>query len=152
MPKQTSTDAAPRLDAFLLHRQGALIDGAITRWRWPLPIGATTVLARTEGHRLFLAVNDGPETAFGIVPKRGTTGSSYAFLRCTCERSTPYPSTRFLYILKDRVACRLCHELDYPSRIPPWNTSRRQFHRARAQLIALELEARKGFKSVRRVP
>jgi len=132
-----ATNAVPRLDVFMLHRSGALTSGAVTRWQWPLPTMIITVTARAEGHRLFLQLNDGPEIAYGIIYRPGTTGSSYPFLGCTCERSA-----RFLYIHENRIACRRCHDLGYASRTPQRrNTTLRQISRLRIQLIQLEAKA-----------
>jgi hypothetical protein len=134
---QLATSAVPRLDVFMLHRSGALTTGAVTRWQWPLPTSTITVTARAEGHRLFLSLNGGPEIAYAVIYRPGTTGSSYPFLECTCERSA-----RYLYIHENRIACRICHDLTWPSWQPgQWNTSLRQVDRLRAKLAAAEMQA-----------
>jgi hypothetical protein len=151
MTRRLATNAVPRLDVFMLHRSGALTPGAVTRWQWPLPTMIITVTARVEGHRLFLQINDGPEVAYGVILRPGTTGNTYPFLECTCERSA-----RYLYIHENRIACRRCQDLVYLSRVPPRhnNTTARRFARARAHLAMLEealMLGSKGLKSVPRV-
>jgi hypothetical protein len=137
MAKQLATNAIPRLDVFMLHRSGALTTGIVTRWQWPLPTLTITVTARTEEHRLFLKLNDGPEIAYFIIRRPGTTGNTYPFLGCTCERSA-----RFLYIHENRIACRHCHKLGYASQLPrQWNTVQRRIKQLRAKLAAAEAEA-----------
>jgi hypothetical protein len=139
MTKRLATNAVPRLDVFMLHRTGALTPGAVTRWQWPLPTMIITVTARVEGHRLFLQINDGPEVAYGVILRPGTTGNTYPFLECICERSA-----RYLYIHENRIACRICHSLTWPSWQPgQWNTSLRQVDRLRAKLAVAEIQAAK---------
>lgn len=142
MADKVSIDGCPRIDAFLLHRRGALVDGVTTKWEWPLPIGTTTITARADGHRLFLAVNGGAEVAHTIVPKVGTTGNSYAFFECSaCEGSGRFPTTRFLYVRNGRVACRDCSKLVWSCRMPSkCNAVRRRLNRARANLVTIEME------------
>jgi hypothetical protein len=137
MTRRLATNAVPRLDVFMLHRSGALTTGAVTRWQWPLPTLTLTITARTEGHRLFLAINNGPEVAYGIIHRPGTTGNTYPFLECTCERSA-----RFLYIHEGRVACRRCHDLAWPTeQSGQWShAARRRVERLRAKLALLEQE------------
>jgi hypothetical protein len=149
MGKQLATNAVPRLDVFMLHRSGALTNGAISRWQWPLPTLTITVTARAKGHRLFLSLNDGPEVAYGVVLRPGTTGNTYPFLECTCERSA-----RYLYIHENRIACRQCHELVYVSRMPPRhnNTTARRFARAKAHVARLEEALLLGLKGLKSVP
>jgi hypothetical protein len=134
MTRRLATNAVPRLDVFMLHRSGALTTGAVTRWVWPPML---TITARCEEHRLFLSLNGSAEVPYVIIRRPGTTGGSYPFLECTCERSA-----RFLYIRNSQIACYRCHGLDYTSRMPrQWNTTMRRLHRTRAKLAALELEA-----------
>jgi hypothetical protein len=121
----------------MLHRSGALTNGAVSLWVWPLPTMTITVTARAEEHRLFLSINGCAEVAYSIIRRPGTTGNTYPFLGCTCERSM-----RFLYIHENCVACRICHNLAWPSRQPgQWNTTARQISRLRGQLAALETRA-----------
>jgi hypothetical protein len=129
------TNAVPRLDVFLLYRAGALVSGVVSKWQWPLPTMTITVTARADGHRLFLRVDDGDEIAYGIVIRPGTTGGSYPFLACTCERSA-----RYLYIHEGHIACRTCHDLVWPADRWNWGThaARRRVDRARAKLAVLE--------------
>jgi hypothetical protein len=141
-----ATTAVPRLDVFQLHRQGALVSGAISRWQWPLPTMTITVTARAEGHRLFLSLDDGPEVAYSIILRPGTTGNTYPFLGCTCERSV-----RFLYIHEGRIACHPCHKLVWPSwRTGYWRTAERRIDRLRAKLAMAE-QARRRLKSIREI-
>ena len=152
MAERVSIDGCPRLDTFLLHRRGALVDGAVTRWQWPLPIGTTTVVARADGERLLMSVNGAPEVAHSIIRKPGTLGASYPFIEC-CERSQ-----RYLYVLGARVGCRFCHQLAYPSQMPrQWNAAQRRLNRARARLAEIEAEIsslrrKRGLKRVEVVP
>jgi hypothetical protein len=137
MAKRLATNAVPRLDIFMLHRSGALTLGAVTRWQWPLPTLTLTITARAEEHRLFLSLNGGPEVAYGIVLRLGTTGNTFPVFECPCERTS-----RFLYIQDNRIACHHCHNLTWPSRQPgQWNTTARQISRLRGQLAALETRA-----------
>jgi hypothetical protein len=142
MTKRLATNAVPRLDVFMLHRSGALTSGAVTKWQWPLPTMTITITARCEGHRLFLSINNGEEIAYSIIRRPGTTGSSYPFLGCTCERSA-----RYLYIHNNHFACRHCHNLGYPSRTPQRrNTTLRRISRLHAQLAMLEAKALETFR------
>jgi hypothetical protein len=129
------TNTVPRLDVFLLYRQGALINGVVSKWQWPLPTMTITVTARADGHRLFLRIDDGDEIAYGIITRPGTTGGSYPFLACTCERSA-----RYLYIHENRIACRICHDLVWPADRWTYGTRAaiRRVDRARAKLAVLE--------------
>jgi hypothetical protein len=137
MVEQYSTDLFPRLDVFQLHRKGALSNGAISKWKWPSPIAPLTIVARAENRQLFLRINNGEEVAFGIVAELATLGGSYPFLRCGCERSA-----RYLYILRGRIACFSCHGLTHPSRMQRWlSTTERRVNKARARLVAAEIEA-----------
>jgi hypothetical protein len=139
MTKRLATNAVPRLDVFMLHLSGALTSGTVSRWQWPLPTLTLTVTARAEGQRLFLSLNDGPEVAYGIILRLGTTGNTYPFLGCTCERSA-----RYLYIRENRIACRICHSLTWPSWQPgQWSTPLRQVDRLRAKLAIAEIQAAK---------
>jgi hypothetical protein len=113
MTQRLCTNNLPRLDIFLLLRNGALVHGAISRWIWPLPAFPITVTSRCEDHRLFLRINDAEENAHEIIRRTGTTGNSYPFLGCTCGQSS-----RYLYIHESRIACRSCHRLDHPSHLP----------------------------------
>ena len=133
---ESLTDACPRLDAYMLHRRGALVDQAVMRWQWPMPLKTITVTSRVDGHRLFLCINDGPEVAYGIIRRPGTTGSSYPVIECACQKSV-----RYLYVFGDRIACRICCDLAWPSETPPWSTASRQLNRERAKLITMELAA-----------
>jgi hypothetical protein len=137
LTRRLATNAVPRLDVFMLHRSGALTSGAVTRWQWPLPTLTLTITARAEGQRLHLAINDGPEVTYGIILRLGTTGSSYPFLGCTCERSV-----RYLYIHENRIACQKCHKLEHPAWQPGrWSLAAiRRVDRVRAKLAAMELD------------
>lgn len=130
-----STGTCPRIDVFTLHQDGALVHRAITRWQWLLPTMNITVTARVDGHHLFLRLNDSAEVAYSILPKAGTTGNTYPFFGCTCERRA-----RYLYIHGGTIACRHCHRLGYPSRMPPRNnnTTARRLARVKAELAMLE--------------
>ena len=156
-----STDALPRIDAFLLHRKGALTDGVVTRWQWPMlpPLPTITVTARAEGCRVFFSVDGRPEVACSVVYKPGNAGSSYPFLQCACERPTPYPTARYLYIRDGQVACRDCHKLEYPCRIMPrnFNSAQRRLNQARARVATIETEVlrlrrEQELKSLRTAP
>ena len=35
MTQRLATTACPRLDVFMLHHNGALTSGAVSRWQWP---------------------------------------------------------------------------------------------------------------------
>jgi hypothetical protein len=144
-----ATNTVPRVDVFMLHRSGALTPGAVTKWQWLLPTLPLIITARAEGHRLFLSLNDGPEVAYGIILRPGTTGNTYPFLECTCERSA-----RYLYIHESRIACRRCHDIVYISRMPPRhnNTTARRCARARAHLAMLEEALMLGSERLKFVP
>jgi hypothetical protein len=135
MTKRLATNAVPRLDVFMLHRGGFLTSGAVSRWQWPLPAFPLVVIARAQGHRLFLSLNEGEEIACSIIRRPGTTGNTWPHFACTeCERPV-----RYLYPHNGRIACRSCHDLEWPSRQPgQWDTTSRQIIRLRGQLAMLE--------------
>jgi hypothetical protein len=137
MSTRLPTTAVPRIDVFMLHRGGFLTLGAVSRWQWPLPTLMLTVTARCEGSRVFFAIDDGPEVAYGIIRRLGTTGSSYPFLECSCERSV-----RYLYVHEGRIACQKCHKLEHPTDLPgQWTRAGfRRVERLRAKLATMELQ------------
>jgi hypothetical protein len=139
MTERVAVSAIPRLDVFLmLYRNGALVDGAISRWVWPLPAFPLTLTARCQNHRLFLRINDGPEISATITAVPATLGNTCPYLACPeCKRQV-----RYLYVHNNRIACRRCQDLAFPSRQPgQWRTTSRQIARLRAQLVSLEARA-----------
>jgi hypothetical protein len=138
MTKRLATNAVPRLDVWMLSREGHLVNGAISKWVWPLPALTLTVTARAMGHRLLCAINNGAETPVMIVGIAATLGNTCPYFACNeCERPV-----RYLYIHNDRLGCRQCQDLAFPSRQPgQWNTTARQISRLRAQLAMLEARA-----------
>src|SRR5262249_44725254 len=106
-----TVEDCPRLNVHALHRAGALIAGAVTRWHWPYPAAPLTVRARCENGRLLLSVNGGDEVPTPIAREPGTFGGSYPLFECSCGRRTWN-----LYARDFRFACRHCFGLDYASK------------------------------------
>jgi hypothetical protein len=105
-------DSFPRIDAYLLNRRGALVNGAITRWQWQLGGTALTVQARCEAGRLFLAIDGGAEELVAIDRLPLSFGGDRPYFVCAaCDRRV-----RFLYLRDGRPACMECHRLVFASK------------------------------------
>src|SRR5262245_22655604 len=116
-PKRSSrpfTTARPALSVHALHHAGALVVGERTLWQWNRPKTTTTAAVRAENSRIIITVDDvATVVLIDRVPVR-LGGTRPYFLCPHCgERSWD------LYMHKDHFTCRVCQQLDYPSRHQP---------------------------------
>jgi hypothetical protein len=127
------TDACPRLNVHQLHQAGALVAGAVSRWRWPHPVAPLDVRARCDGGRLLLSLDGGAEVSVVIAREPGTLGNDYPVFEC------PGCGVRRwnLHVKDGRLACRLCHRLRYASRhANRWSPALRRAAKLRRRLGA----------------
>jgi hypothetical protein len=102
-PLDHLVEANPRLDVFMLHRIGVLVEGAVTRLTWGDHGGCQLVMRAPD------ILIEGTKVA--VIWDEPMEGVSRPWLECPACRQR----VRHLY-LRNRIACRRCHGLDYASR------------------------------------
>ncbi len=110
LPRGLIAEANPRLDVFWLNRIGALTEGVVTELAFgdtgDGPPGPCEVNLRREGPNVWIN-----ETRVVIVWDEPIPGVGRPWFECPVCRQR----CRHLY-LRDTIACRRCHRLDYASR------------------------------------